>query len=68
MKALIVNNLIDAIEESMGEAEGHRQDPEFIRLADRIEGKVVELVFIHGDAFEEEDRNWWLPECCWKEV
>lgn len=33
-----------------------------------IEGKVVELVFTCGDAFEKEDDNYWLPSSLWDEV
>jgi len=59
-------SLLDVIEQEMGEIEGHRKDPEFLKLCDRIQGKVVEIVFTHGDAFEAEDNNYWLPECCWE--
>ena len=68
MKARIVDNLLDVIEKEMGEFEGHRNDPEFLKLCERIQGKEVELVFAHGDAFEKEDNNYWLPECCWVAV
>lgn len=68
MKARIVNNLIDVIEKEMGVVEGHRSDPVFIKLADRIQGQVVDLVFTAGDAFEAIDDNYWLPKCCWTEV
>ena len=30
-----------------------------------IEGKVVDLVFTGGDAFEKEDNNHWLPDSLW---
>jgi hypothetical protein len=33
-----------------------------------IEGKVVDLVFTHGDAFEAQDNNYWLPDCLWVPV
>ena len=66
MKARIVDNLIDTIESEMGAVEGHRNDPEFIKLCERIQGKVVDLVFIRDDAFEAVDNNYWLPEYCWK--
>ena len=33
-----------------------------------IEGKVVNLVFTCGDAFEEKDNNFWLPNSLWDEV
>lgn len=68
MKARIVDNLLDVIEAEMGEAEGHRKDPKFLALCDRIQGNEVELTFTHGDAFEKEDNNYWLPDCCWVAV
>jgi hypothetical protein len=33
-----------------------------------IEGKVVELVFTAGDAFEKEDNNHWLPNDLWEVI
>jgi len=68
MKAKMVDNLLDTIEEYFGVAEGHRKDKEFLKLCDRIQGKEVKLIFICGDAFEKEDNNYWLPECCWKKI
>jgi len=65
MKALIVPNLMDVIEDFMGTIEGHRTNPDFIALCNRIAGKEVELKFINGDAFEAIDNNYWLPDCCW---
>ena len=61
MKGKIVDNF------SYG-AEGHRTDPRFIKLCERISGKEVELVFTYRNAFEREDKNWWLPEKCWEEI
>ena len=68
IKARIVDNLLDVIEAEMGAVEGHRTDPKFLALRDRIEGRVVDLVFIGDDAFEAEDDNYWLPDCCWEAV
>jgi len=68
MKAKIVDNLLDVIEFEMGVIEGHRKDPEFLKLCDRIEGKVVDLVFICCDAFEKEDNNYYLPDICWTAI
>jgi len=31
-----------------------------------IEGKVVDLVFTDGDAFEKNDNNHWLPDSLWE--
>jgi hypothetical protein len=68
MRAKIVPNLMDVIDDFFDKKEGHRDDPVFIELCNRIKGKTVELVFIGGDAFEAEDRNYWLPEVCYTEV
>ena len=68
MKAKIKKDLLNIIEKEMGEAEGHRTDPEFLKLCDRIAGKEVELVFIGDDAFEKEDNNYYLPDCCWEKI
>lgn len=67
MKVRIVSDLLSSIEKEMP-LEGHRNDPSFLALADRIEGKVVDLVFIGPDAFESIDNNYWLPNSCWKPI
>ncbi|WP_417744763.1 hypothetical protein [Rosistilla oblonga] len=67
IKALIVSNLLDTIEAALPN-EGHRSDPEFLALCERIQGQVVELTFIGSDAFEAIDNNYWLPESCWSAV
>lgn len=63
-EARIVNNLMDVIDAHFEGKEGHRNDPEFIKLCNRIKGKKVNLIFTAGDAFEKKDDNYWLPECC----
>ena len=68
MKAKIVDNLMDVIDEFFEGKEGHRNDPKFIELCERIAGQEVELVFTAGDAFEEKDNNYWLPDCTWEPV
>lgn len=68
MKAKIVPNLMDVIENYFGSSVGHREDYDFIALCDRIAGKEVNLRFIGNDAFEEVDNNYWLPNCCWEKV
>lgn len=75
IKARIKDNLIDVIDSYFDGSEGHRSDPVFAALAERISGKVVTLRIIGGDtpdeevyAFEEVDNNYWLPDCCWEEV
>ena len=64
MKARIVDNLMDVIDEFFDGKEGHRTDFEFIKLCNRISGKEVDLVFVIQDAFEKEDKKYWLPDCC----
>lgn len=68
MKARIKNDLLDIIDTFFDGKEGHRTDATFLELAQRIAGKEVELVFIGSDAFEKEDNNYWLPNCCWDPV
>lgn len=43
-------------------------DPEWLAFVQSIEGKEVTLKFTCGDAFEEVDDNYWLPDCMWDEV
>ena len=33
-----------------------------------IENKVINLVFIGEDAFEETNNNFWLPQSLWSEI
>lgn len=68
MRAKIVENLMDVIDDYFEGSEGHRYDPEFKVFCDKFAGKEVELVFVAQDAFEKEDKNYWLPDCCWEEV
>jgi hypothetical protein len=68
VKARIVPNLLDVIDAFFQGEEGHRTDPAFAALCDRIAGKVVELRFIGTDAFERINDNYWLPNCCWELV
>jgi hypothetical protein len=65
VRARIVDNLLDVIDNYFDGKEGHRTDNDFIKLCQRIQGRVVDLVFIGGDAFESVDQNYWLPQCCW---
>lgn len=67
MKAKICDNLLEEIEKVMPN-EGHKSDPQFLALRDRIQGKVVELGFIGEDAFEAQDDCYWLPNSCWTEI
>jgi len=68
IKAKIVSNLMDVIENYFGSSVGHREDFRFIELCNRIAGKDVELRFIGDNAFELIDNNYWLPNCCWERI
>lgn len=63
-KAIIVPDLLDVIDDFFKGTEGHRNDPEFLSLCNRIAGKEVQLKFLGKDAFEVVDNNYWLPDCC----
>lgn len=66
VKAYIYPDLVDRIDEYFKGTEGHKTDPDFLALAERIAGQTVDLVFTGTDAFEAVDNNYWLPDCCWK--
>ena len=68
MRALVVDDLLEAIEKELGEVENHRNDDKFLELCNKIQGKEVELAFIGDDAFEKQDNNYWLPNSCWEEI
>ena len=68
MRAKIVDNLLETIVEFFGEEEGHRNNAEFIALAERISAKEVDLVFTAGEAFDAIDNSHWLPDCCWTAI
>lgn len=63
-RARIVGNLLDVIDDYFKGTERHREDQDFLALCERISGKEVNLFFIGGDAFEEVDKSYWLPNCC----
>lgn len=60
--------MVEVIDDYFNGTENHKNDPDFLRLAERIAGKEVDLVFLAGDAFEKVDNNWWLPECCFTRI
>ena len=74
IRAKIVDNLLDVIDEFFNGEEGHREDQEFLSLCERISGKEVDLLITKytkgdsGDAFEAIDDNYWLPDCCWSAI
>ena len=55
------SNELDAVMEIHGKDEYQK----IVHFLEGISGKVVELVFTHGDAFEKEDNNYWLPDSLW---
>ena len=67
MKARMKDNLVPRYMALVPEVVDEPDD-EVIDLLSRIEGKEVELVFTHGDAFEKVDNNIWLPDCMWEEI
>lgn len=68
MRAKIKENLLDLIDDFFDGKEGHRTDPKFLELVERIAGKEVDLCCVGLDAFEVNDMNYWLPNCCWDYV
>ena len=43
-------------------------DADIYRFLNSIDGKEVTLIFTHGDAFEINDNNIWLPNELWDEI
>ena len=76
MKARMKDNLILAYQQSelYGElsairrVHGWKDYFETKQFLKSIEGKVVDLVFTAGDAFEKNDNNYWLPDDLWEAV
>jgi len=33
-----------------------------------IDGKIIDVAFTYGDAFEKNDNNFWLPESLWEPI
>lgn len=66
--AKIHDNFVELMEEFFRGELSEKDKAELRVLADRIAGKVVELTFVCGDAFEKIDNNWWLPNCTWEPV
>lgn len=42
--------------------------PEDLAFYNSIDGKEVTLTFTHGDAFEKNDNNYWLPDDTWEPI
>lgn len=64
MKAKIKDDCIDIYRRLMPED----TDDDLINFLGGIRGKVVDLVFTEGDAFEKNDNNFWLINEIWDEV
>ena len=69
MKARMYNNLVKRylayIMEYMPKETLDEKDRAFLMS---IEGKIVNLVFVGPDAFEEDENDLWLPDCLWEKV
>jgi hypothetical protein len=66
IRARIKDDFLNIIDDYFDEKENHRIDQEFLSLCDRIAGKEVDLILLDGDAFEKNDDNYWIPECCYE--
>ncbi len=66
MEVRMKDNIIERyIENFPDESPIHKDIITFLKL---IEGTVVNLIFTHGDAFEENDNNIWLPDNLWEKL
>ena len=64
----VKENLLDVIDEYFEGKEDSRTNTEFLELCDRIAGQYIKVHYIAGDAFELEDDEFYLPECCYDKV
>ena len=58
-------DLLDRIDKFFEGKEGHRSNPKFLKLAERIAGKRCVMKMRGDEAFEVEDDNYWIPRCCY---
>jgi len=65
MKARMKTNLVPRYMSLAPDVVDH-PDSDVIKFLESIDGKEVDLVFTHGDAFEKNDNNIWLPDCLWE--
>ena len=69
MKVQMKNNLIERYEKILpGEFAAQEDRDETFAFLESIEGKEIKVIFVTGDAFEEKDRNIWLPNDLWVAV
>ena len=67
MKVIMKDNLIERYMKNFP-YDSSLDDEEDITFLRRIEGKVINLIFTHGDAFEENDNDLWLPDNLWEKI
>ena len=66
MKVRIKYNIVARYELALpGELAACDDTKTVVKFLESIEGREVNLVFTHGDAFEEKDNNVWLPDSLW---
>ena len=58
-------DLLDRIDKFFEGKEGHRSNPKFLKLAERIAGKRCVMKMRGDEAFEFEDDNYGIPRCCY---
>lgn len=75
VKAKMKDNLVKRYDEAFpGEIEafrsacGEEEHKDFIQFLESIQKKEVNLVFAAGDAFEEKNNDYWLPNQLWDKV
>ncbi len=67
MKVIMKDNLIERYMKNFP-YDSSLNDEKNITFLRRIEGKVINLIFTHGDAFEENDNDLWLPDNLWEKI
>ena len=65
MNAIMKDNLVARYKEIFP---NEPLDTKDINFLNRISGNIVNLIFTHGDAFEELDNNIWLPHSLWEKI
>lgn len=61
----VYSDLLDKIDNFFEGKEGHRNDPKFLKLAERIAGKRCVMKMRGDEAFEIQDDTYWIPNCCY---
>lgn len=65
LRARMKDDLVPRFREFFPDCE---MDAEWQSFLERIQGQEVTLVFTAGDAFEQVNDNYWLPDCMWDEL